>query len=324
MKSQVFIAVLITIIGGVLLVGASGSERPELGSTFPISLFQAAAEGDFERTLNVGGGVVDLQVATGSGDVTVRRGGSGSVRITGRISVGRRDSNPESTLQMIQNDPPIEQNGNRIRIGRNTDDDDDLMQYVSIDYEIVVPEGTSLDVNTGSGDLEIRGLGARVEVTTGSGDIELADIGGEVEARTGSGDIEAENIAGSFEANSGSGSVELSQTAEGDVSVATGSGDIELTGIRGGLRVATGSGDIEVDGEPLDEWSLASSSGEISIRLPSGFAFDLDVETSSGDIDIDYPITTEGPIRRNRLQGQVNGGGVEIQLRTSSGSITIE
>ena len=320
MKSQVFVAVLITIIGGVLLVGASGSERPELGSTFPISLIQAAAEGDFERTLNVGGGVVDLEVSTGSGDVIVRRGGSGSVRITGRISVGRRDSNPQSTLQIIQNDPPIEQDGNRIRIGRNTDDDDNLMRYVSIDYEIVVPEGTSLDVNTGSGDLEISGVGARVEVTTGSGDIELSDIGGEVEARTGSGDIEAENIAGSFEANSGSGSVELSQTAEGDVSVATGSGDIELTG----LRVGTGSGDIEVDGEPLGEWSLASSSGGISIRLPRGFGFDLDVETSSGDIEIDYPITTQGSIRRNRLQGQVNGGGVEIQLRTSSGSITIE
>ena len=47
-------------------------------------------------------------------------------------------------------------------------------------------------------------------------------------------------------------------------------------------------------------------------------------KTNSGDIDIDYAITTQGPIRRNRLQGQVNGGGVEIQLRTSSGSVTIE
>lgn len=324
MKSQVFIAVLVTIVGGVVLLGAAGVERPPLGATFPISLIQSAAEGDFERTLSVGSGVVDLEVATGSGDVTVRRGGTGNVRIMGHVSVGRRDSNPGSTLQMIQNSPPIEQNGNRIRIGRDTDDDDDLMRNVSIDYEIVVPEGTSLDVNTGSGDLEISGLNGGVEATTGSGDVELSDIGGDVAARTGSGDIIGENIAGEIEANTGSGDVELSQTAQGDVSIATGSGDVELTGIRGGLQIGSGSGDIEVEGEPLDRWNLASSSGGISLRLPDGFGFDLNVETSSGGIDIDYPITMQGAMRRNRIQGEVNGGGIEIQLRTSSGSVTIE
>jgi DUF4097 and DUF4098 domain-containing protein YvlB len=156
-----------------------------------------------------------------------------------------------------------------------------------------------------------------------SGDIELNNIGGDVEVHTGSGDIIAMGIAGAFDAHTGSGDVELDSATSGDVEISTGSGDIDAEGVRGGLRMSTGSGDIAVNGEATGDWRLTASSGRITIRLPSDAAFDLEAETSSGDIDIDHPLTTQGSIRRNRLRGQVRGGGVRIELKTSSGSIRI-
>ena len=87
--------------------------------------------------------------------------------------------------------------------------------------------------------------------------------------------------------------------------------------------MSTGSGDIEVEGEATGDWRLTASSGGITIRLPSDAAFDLEAETSSGGIDIDHPLTTQGSIRRNRVRGQVRGGGVLIELKTSSGTIRI-
>ncbi|HYM12846.1 MAG TPA: hypothetical protein VEU62_19060, partial [Bryobacterales bacterium] len=41
-----------------------------------------AAEGTFERTLQVSG-PVDLDVSTGAGGITVRAGSAGTVRVTG-------------------------------------------------------------------------------------------------------------------------------------------------------------------------------------------------------------------------------------------------
>ena len=311
MKHEVGAVVLAAIAGYFLVTGASAA---------PIA-FQAAAEGTFERTLDVTG-ALDLEVSTGSGDITLRRGSNGLVQVMGRIRVNRRADDPSATLQTIQANPPIEQNGNRIRIGRNSDQDRELMRNVSISYEITVPVDTEVQARSGSGDLEIMEVAGPVDVTSGSGDLELTNIGGDVEARTGSGDITAEGIGGSFQAQAGSGDIEVAQSGPGNVEISTGSGDIEIHNIRGGLRAGSGSGDIDVDGEPTDDWSLSASSGGITLDLPAQFAFDLDAETSSGSISMDQPITTPN-LRKNRLSGQVNGGGVEIRLRTSSGSIRI-
>ena len=311
MKHQVGTIVFAAIAGYFLVTGAFAAPVP----------IQAAAEGTFERSLDVTG-VLDLEVSTASGDITVRRGGNGFVQVTGRIRVNRRADDPRGTLQTIQADPPIEQNGNRIRIGRNSDQDRQLMRNVSISYEITVPVDTEVQARSGSGDLEIMEVAGPVDVTSGSGDLDLSDIGGDVEARTGSGDITAEGIAGSFQAQAGSGDIEVEQSGPGNIEISTGSGDIEIHNIRGGLRASSGSGDIDVDGEPTDDWRLTASSGGITLDLPAQFGFDLDAETSSGSISMDQPITTRN-LRRNRLSGQVNGGGVGIRLRTSSGSIRI-
>ncbi len=46
--------------------------------------------------------------------------------------------------------------------------------------------------------------------------------------------------------------------------------------------------------------------------------------TTNGSVRTDFPITVQGTLRKNRLDGEINGGGAALELRTTNGSIRIE
>src|ERR1700739_4454818 len=124
----------------------------------------ASVVGTFDRSFQVNG-PVDLEVLTRSGDITVRSGASGTVSIHAKIHSGNSwfggDTKPE--VQELQNNPPIRQNGNSIRI------DYVNLRNVSVDYEITAPEDTTLRAHTGSGDQTIEGLRGNTDLESGSG-----------------------------------------------------------------------------------------------------------------------------------------------------------
>jgi DUF4097 and DUF4098 domain-containing protein YvlB len=304
---------------------------------------QAAVEGHFDGTLTVSG-LVDLEVETGSGSITIRPGSADKVEIHASIRASSgwhvSDSDAEAKVHSLESNPPIVQDGNTIRVGHI--EDKDLSRNISISYELVVPAATHLraqsgsgsqtiqgvegpvDSNTGAGSLRISEIGKEVWARTGSGSIEVDSVHGSLRASTGSGSIRAIGIAGGLNASTGSGSVKLEQTAPGDVEVSTGSGGVELTGIKGAIHVSTGSGSVRAEGEPAGEWRLHTASGSVTVRLPEQAAFDLEARTSSGHIESSHPITVQGTIGPHEFHGKARGGGPVLELSTSSGNIHIE
>jgi len=306
----------------------------------PVHLW--GAEGSFDKTLQVTG-PVDLQITTGSGAIQVRAGNSGTVQIHGRIKARDRGDGGLSAAEKVRQleaHPPIEQDGNNIRVGHI--EDSNLRQNVSISYEVVVPQETRLRAETGSGDQAVEGIKGPLKAATGSGGIRVMRVGGEVHAETGSGDIQLDSIQGSVTANTGSGSihangvagefsgetgsgdVRLEQSAPGSVRVATGSGEVELSGVRGPLKVETGSGGIKAQGELSGDWRLETGSGGITVALPSSAAFDLHAHTDSGRISTNRSITLQGALSRNDYRGKVGAGGYLLEVKTGSGDIHIE
>lgn len=300
----------------------------------------AAAEGSFQKTLQVNG-TANIDLSTGSGSVHVRAGNSGQVQITGHVKVTNWfGGDAQQRVQAIVNQPPIQQNGNDIRIGHV--DDSELFHNVSISYELVVPAETKLRSHTGSGSQDIQGLNDELEVQTGSGGLKISDIGaavradagsgdialdqvrGSVRAKTGSGSIHATQISGGFEGNTGSGHIVLEQTAAGEVRAETGSGGMELRGVQGSLEATAGSGDIRAEGNPTGSWTLRTGSGGVHMKLASSAGFDLNARTSSGSISVSQPVTVQGTINRKELHGKVHGGGVPVDVETGSGNIEIE
>lgn len=299
-------------------------------------------EGSFERTLSVTG-AADLSVQSGSGEIRVQPGAAGGVRVMARLKADASwsaGSDIEQRIRKIEQDPPIEQQGNTIRIGRFADDS--LPRNISISYDVTVPADTKLAASTGSGGITIGEIKGPIEVKSGSGSIEVGRVGGIVvvsagsgsikvdgasglDAHTGSGSIRAGAIAGAAKASSGSGSIAITQAGAGGVEASTGSGGITLAGVNGAARVNSGSGSVTIEGRPTGPWSLHASSGGITITVPPDAAFDLDARTSSGSIDSVHPVTmtVTGKIDKRRIQGKVRGGGQLIEASSASGSIRI-
>jgi DUF4097 and DUF4098 domain-containing protein YvlB len=308
-----------------------------------ISAYAHTVEGSFTRSLKVTG-TVDLTVTTGSGNIDVRTGDATSVRVRGIIRAHDNwqisTEEAERKVRALEANPPIEQNGNIIRIGHI--EDPALRRNVSISYELVVPVETRITSDTGSGDQSLVGVRGPAKAQTGSGNVKVSRVTDVVRAQTGSGDIvldaikavvyaetgsgniQAGGIEGGFVASTGSGDVKLGQTASGPVNIETGSGNIEAGGVQGALHAHTGSGDITVDGKTLGDWKLDTGSGNITLRLPAQAAFDLYAHTGSGDITMAREITVQGKIGRHELRGKVGGGGVLVDLGTGSGDIHIE
>lgn len=310
-------------------------------SLFCVAPASAAARGEFQRTLHVNG-TVNLQVETGSGSIDVRTGNSSEVQIVGRIYANEwfGGGDVEQRVKRIQDNPPIQQSGNDVRIGHI--DDPDLKRNISISYELVVPASTALRASSGSGSETIQGLSGTVEASTGSGSIRISNVGssvrahtgsgdlnidgakGSVYARTGSGSIHATDIAGGFDGETGSGHLVLEQSAPGSVRAETGSGGLELRNVRGSLQAQAGSGNIKADGEATGGWTIHTGSGSVYLRFPQNASFDLNAHTGSGSIDLSHPVTVQGTIGRKEVHGKVGSGGVPIDVQTGSGSIRIE
>jgi hypothetical protein len=315
------------------------------GAACDVAISAGGIEGSFERTLTVSG-PVELEVGSGSGDIVVHNGPAGAIHIKGRA---RASSSPWASfsgrsaaerIREIEQNPPIEQSGNQIRVGpRETNWNG--WNGISISYEITVPATTRLAARSGSGDLEVADLAGPVEASTGSGDIRVGRITGSVKARTGSGEITLDGAAaveastgsgnvvawavrGDLEARSGSGDITIGQKGKGRIDVSTGSGDVELTGATGPVRVRASSGDILVEGTPVADWDVGASSGDVRLRLPGQSGFDLDLRSDSGHIETSMPITTTGTQGRRELRGQVRGGGPRVHVSTSSGAIVIQ
>jgi hypothetical protein len=280
-------------------------------------------QGTFDRTLSVSG-PVDLEVFTHSGDVRIRAGSSGSVQIHGKIYVGDRwfGSRREDDVHAIEQNPPIRQDGNNIHI--------EYVNYrnIAIDYEITVPTETTVRTKSGSGDQTIEGTHGNAEVETGSGDVRLSNLQGQIRVQTGSGDLRARQVSGSVRGGTGSGDVEIEESGPGDIDFHTGSGNITARGVEGSFHGETGSGEITAEGQQSGTWDAHTGSGNVRLRLPPNAAFDADISTSSGSIDVGAPMemTVQGRVGESHksIHGKVRGGGPLLRVRTGSGDIHIE
>ena len=298
-------------------------------SLLAIALFAASfaaastPQGQFEKTFQVSG-PVDLEVQTHSGDITVRSGPAGSVSIRGKIYVGDHwlFGSRHADVSDIEQHPPLRQEGNSIRIDYVNARD------ISVDYEITVPADTAIRAHSGSGDQTIEGTHGNAELQSGSGDMRLTQITGEIRIQTGSGNVEARGIAGPVRGGAGSGDILVEESASGDIDLHTGSGNITARGIQGAFRCEAGSGDITAEGTMAGAWEIRTGSGNVHVRLPAEAAFDANISTSSGTLDVDAPITmtVQGRVNdtRKSINGKVRGGGPLLTLRTGSGDIHIQ
>lgn len=279
--------------------------RPLLLTALLACTSVALADNTFDRTVNVSG-QPDLYVSTGSGNIHVVPGGGGQIHIVGHVHAGwSAFGDVNSRVQRIVNNPPITQSGNSVRIGEVNDHS--LFNNISIDYDITVPEDAALNLHSGSGDVQVNGVGRFIAASSGSGT------------------VSAHGVRGAADLESGSGEIELEDNGAGDVKVKTGSGDIKVLSFNGSLNARSGSGDIQADGHLQNGGTIMTGSGDVRLHLTPDSRFTLEASTGSGDIRVHMPgvIAANSDTSRHHVTTSVNGGGPGFAIRTGSGDIEI-
>lgn len=129
-------------------------------------------------------------------------------------------------------------------------------------------------------------------------------------------DLDLETVNGKIDVHGVHGTLELG-TTNGAISVREAGGRVSANTTNGGIEVelqqiATGS-----------DMRFKTTNGGITLTLPQEIRANLVARTTNGGIQTDFPLTVQGSLSRNRLEGEINGGGGQIDLRTTNGGIRI-
>jgi DUF4097 and DUF4098 domain-containing protein YvlB len=164
-----------------------------------------------------------------------------------------------------------------------------------------------------------------LNIDVGSGAVQVSDARGELKVDTGSGAVSVSGIRGeTVSVESGSGDVTASDIRSNELSVETGSGNIEVTRlIAPQLTLETGSGSVvaDVQGE-LWNVNVQTGSGDVSLKLPPNIGANVDIESSSGDIETDFSVSVTRHAR-DHLTGTIGDGRGKIAIETGSGGIKL-
>jgi hypothetical protein len=211
------------------------------------------------------------------------------------------------------------------------------------DLRIRVPAGRRLAVYLAVGKVSVTNVDGEIRVDAHSAPVTASGVKGELTVDVGSGMVRVTDAAGVLNLDTGSGSVEVSRfkgrdltvdTGSGNVNgtevtaerltVETGSGDIELATVSSpSLSLETGSGTIRADlRSEIQSLSVETGSGDVALSAPPTLDAEVDIETSSGDIESDFPLQVTRHAR-DHLVGQIGSGRGRIAVETGSGDVRL-
>jgi DUF4097 and DUF4098 domain-containing protein YvlB len=270
------------------------------------------------------------------GDISVRSGSEAEIRVNGKKNV--RSWNQRDTDRLAgKSGVEIVQNGDGWDVQPTNGD-----SRVSLDMDVVVPNksavtvrnekgditiadmGTSLAINSGSGDIDVRGTNGDVnldmrrgdaKITGTKGDVKVAGTGDSIDVTdtTGNftitgefvGPIRAEKIGkgvrfvsrrtdltlsqltGHMEA--GSGNMEIVD-APGNMILRTHEEEVNVENPGGKVKIDNRNGNIELrfSSPPKEDIDITNASAGISLSMPENSNFQIVADCHSGDIDSEF------------------------------------
>ncbi len=296
-----------------------------------------AVSGAFDRSYSVTG-PVRLELTNASGDVDITGSADGKVHIHAEVRAsGFGFDNPRKRLDDTIANPPIEQKGSTIRIGKEFSN----LRNLSVTYNIQVPHDTEISatvasgaqiirnvsgpvtVRAASGSIRLEQIERDVQLTTASGTISASDVGSELHISTASGDVNISNVKGDVRANAVSGVIRIMKPGA-RVEATNTSGEVEIQGASNDVKAHAISGLVSVQGNPGADsyWDLKSISGGVQLRVPAAANLHFSAEATTGEIRTDIPIVVEEQ-GKHSLRAHMGTGGGRVDVHTVSGEIHV-
>ena len=137
------------------------------------------------------------------------------------------------------------------------------------DYDLRVPAGASVDIESEAGDVEVSGLTGNVKVAAEAGDVTIGNVGGGVNVSVPQGDVTVANV----------------NTDTGEAELVVGSGDAFLEDlILGTLEASVKAGSVTLSGRFSGDGRVSVEIGDIIARLPAEDTRDLTLQARVGNV----------------------------------------
>lgn len=230
----------------------------------------------FEDRVPAGSSKPSIRLSNEAGQIRVEGAeGLDAVEITARRHA--RGSNPSAAKDNAAGiDVNVSREGSTVEIsssgGRNT----------GVDYQLRVPIGSGVEVESAAGDVEISGVEGDVSAVSEAGDVTVRDTKASVTVEATSGDVV----------------VEGARTDTGKAAITVGSGDLGLTDLTFGiLDASVEAGDVQLSGRFSGGGQVSVQTGDIDVSVPPEDTRELDLEARVGEV-----------LRDSEPAGEAEGG----------------
>ena len=198
---------------------------------------------------------------------------AGQVRVEG--VKGSRSVDYEATRYAMDADPAAaKQRASEVPVDISREDskiviETDGGENTGADYTLRVPTGSSLEVESEAGDVEVSGISGNVTVGAQAGDVRIGDVGGDVKVEAPRGDVSVGDV----------------NTDTGSANLEVGVGDVSFEDlILGTLEASVEAGDVTFSGRFSGGGRVTVQTGDIIARLPPDDMRDLMLQTRVGSV----------------------------------------
>lgn len=297
--------------------------------------------GFIRKSFNVAPGG-KLTIRADRGSIDVKTAGSDKVEIEVMREPGR--GAVEDILE--RHKVSFSQEGNNVSVKAEVEGMKKMWSRgnnMKVKYAVTVPSKYNVDLHTSGGSVSVMDLEGEARAGTSGGSLKFGAIKGRVHGRTSGGSISVNGATEDVDIETSGGGIHIGETG-GNVLARTSGGSIKIGDTKGAVTAETSGGGIDVSGaagplsahtsggsirasiakQPSGPCSLETSGGSIEVKMASNVAVDLNAHTSGGTVTTDFPVTVQGELKKNRLVSKINGGGPEMKLGTSGGSIRVK
>ncbi|WP_273214835.1 histidine kinase [Runella zeae] len=175
---------------------------------------------------------------------------------------------------------------------------------------------------TTGGNIHFLSCDAKADVSTFGGNIKIEQCKGEIKVSTKGGNIHIRHCEAKIYTDTWGGNIKASH-CKGDLKCYTSGGNIAFEEIQGNIGASTKGGNMRVSIKAIDEYLwLEANSGNINIDLPLQQGLQLNVKGSR--VKMPFLPNFNGVKKNRYINGQLNGGGANVTLKTQGGVIAIK
>lgn len=275
----------------------------------------------------------DLGIDSRHGDIEVRSWAKNSLQIDYQITVWAEDEETAKEIASeieIRIEPEKDTSDRATRVAITTDYPEEWGLWrnsgsrARVDYWLIVPEQTNLELNNRHGDVSVHDLRGTTTIGNRHGNVSLGAIEGDLNLDAHHGSVEADSIQGNVCFNCGHGNAELGKVGgnfEGDHR----HGNLELDAVRGDLTLAHRHGDAIVHsvGGTIE---VNKGHGQIDLREVRD-TFHIDAHHAAPHLNVVIPLSGDCVIKGHHAKVDLIAPAdafASIQASTHRGSISSE